>query len=97
MSCSRNRTTLSADFTVLFPPIGHFTQVVWKDSTELGVGMATDGNKAFVVGQYRPAGNMNMAGYFEKNVLKLGKILLQLNLIYCLSLYKHVYHVYYTR
>ncbi|XP_071337917.1 Golgi-associated plant pathogenesis-related protein 1-like isoform X2 [Trachinotus anak] len=50
---------------------GHFTQVVWKDSTELGVGMATDGKRAFVVGQYRPAGNMNMAGYFEKNVLPL--------------------------
>ncbi|XP_051278363.1 Golgi-associated plant pathogenesis-related protein 1 isoform X1 [Dicentrarchus labrax] len=48
---------------------GHFTQVVWKDSTELGVGMATDGHKIFVVGQYRPAGNMNMPGYFEKNVL----------------------------
>uniref|UniRef100_UPI0037E765B3 Golgi-associated plant pathogenesis-related protein 1-like isoform X1 n=2 Tax=Semicossyphus pulcher TaxID=241346 RepID=UPI0037E765B3 len=52
---------------------GHFTQVVWKDSTELGVGMATDGNKVFVVGQYRPAGNMNMSGYFEKNVLQAGR------------------------
>ncbi|KAM3611267.1 uncharacterized protein V6R79_015756 [Siganus canaliculatus] len=48
---------------------GHFTQVVWKDSTELGVGIATDGKKVFVVGQYRPAGNMNMREYFEKNVL----------------------------
>ncbi|XP_044188093.1 uncharacterized protein glipr2, partial [Thunnus albacares] len=51
---------------------GHFTQVVWKESTELGVGLATDGNKVFVVGQYRPAGNMNMPGYFEKNVLPQG-------------------------
>ncbi|XP_034397617.1 Golgi-associated plant pathogenesis-related protein 1-like [Cyclopterus lumpus] len=50
---------------------GHFTQVVWKDSTELGVGLATDGRKVFVVGQYRAAGNMNMAGYFEENVLPL--------------------------
>uniref|UniRef100_A0A7N6A8F1 SCP domain-containing protein n=1 Tax=Anabas testudineus TaxID=64144 RepID=A0A7N6A8F1_ANATE len=50
---------------------GHFTQVVWKDSKELGVGVATDGNRVFVVGQYRPAGNMNMPGYFEKNVLPL--------------------------
>ncbi|XP_067431491.1 GLI pathogenesis-related 2 [Thunnus thynnus] len=48
---------------------GHFTQVVWKESTELGVGLATDGKKVFVVGQYRPAGNMTMPGYFEKNVL----------------------------
>uniref|UniRef100_A0A8D0AEU2 SCP domain-containing protein n=1 Tax=Sander lucioperca TaxID=283035 RepID=A0A8D0AEU2_SANLU len=56
---------------------GHFTQVVWKDSKELGVGMATDGHKVFVVGQYRPAGNMNMAGFFEKNVLPKGNILPQ--------------------
>uniref|UniRef100_A0A673BRL9 Im:7150988 n=1 Tax=Sphaeramia orbicularis TaxID=375764 RepID=A0A673BRL9_9TELE len=50
---------------------GHFTQVVWKETTEVGVGVATDGNKLFVVGQYRPAGNMVMPGYFEKNVLPL--------------------------
>ncbi|CAK6959670.1 uncharacterized protein LOC128364991 [Scomber scombrus] len=54
---------------------GHFTQVVWAESTELGVGLATDGNKVFVVGQYRPAGNMNMPGYFEKNVQTKGNIL----------------------
>ncbi|XP_029294651.1 Golgi-associated plant pathogenesis-related protein 1-like [Cottoperca gobio] len=52
---------------------GHFTQVVWKNSNELGVGMATDGNKVFVVGQYRPAGNVNMPGYFETNVLSAGR------------------------
>ncbi|XP_074526269.1 Golgi-associated plant pathogenesis-related protein 1-like [Halichoeres trimaculatus] len=52
---------------------GHFTQVVWKSTTELGVGMATDGYRAYVVGQYRPPGNMNMPGYFAKNVLQAGK------------------------
>ncbi|XP_067376681.1 Golgi-associated plant pathogenesis-related protein 1-like isoform X2 [Channa argus] len=50
---------------------GHFTQVVWKDTTEVGVGMASSGNRAFVVGQYRKPGNMAMPGYFEKNVLPL--------------------------
>ncbi|XP_053473575.1 Golgi-associated plant pathogenesis-related protein 1-like [Ictalurus furcatus] len=49
--------------------IGHFTQVVWKDSKELGVGVATDGTTTFVVGHYSPAGNINNPGYFEKNVL----------------------------
>ncbi|KAM7392110.1 hypothetical protein PAMP_022745 [Pampus punctatissimus] len=58
--------------TVPLKLTGHFTQVVWKESTKLGVGMATDGRKVFVVGQYRPAGNMNMPGYFEKNVLPKG-------------------------
>lgn len=48
---------------------GHFTQVVWKDSTEVGVGMATTGKKVFVVGQYRPAGNTTNPGYFQRNVL----------------------------
>merc|ERR1739838_943811 len=48
---------------------GHFTQVVWKESKELGVGLASDGNNIFVVGQYSPAGNMNMEGYFKNNVL----------------------------
>ncbi|CAN9512771.1 unnamed protein product [Ophioblennius macclurei] len=47
---------------------GHFTQVVWNSSTELGVGMATDGKKAFVVGQYRPAGNISNPGFFKDNV-----------------------------
>nr|XP_023653141.1 Golgi-associated plant pathogenesis-related protein 1-like [Paramormyrops kingsleyae] len=49
---------------------GHFTQVVWKDSQEMGIGMATDGKgKVFVVAQYRPAGNITNAGYYERNVL----------------------------
>uniref|UniRef100_A0A671QZT4 GLI pathogenesis-related 2 n=1 Tax=Sinocyclocheilus anshuiensis TaxID=1608454 RepID=A0A671QZT4_9TELE len=48
---------------------GHFTQVVWKDTKEVGVGLATDGNTTFVVGQYLPAGNISNAGYFERNVL----------------------------
>ncbi|KAF6730593.1 Golgi-associated plant pathogenesis-related protein 1 [Oryzias melastigma] len=48
---------------------GHFTQVVWKNSTELGVGMATDGKSVFVVGQYHPAGNFTNKGEFEGNVL----------------------------
>ncbi|XP_069039377.1 GLI pathogenesis-related 2 isoform X2 [Lepisosteus oculatus] len=51
---------------------GHFTQVVWKSSLEVGVGQATDGNTVFVVGQYSPAGNISNPGYFEKNVLPLG-------------------------
>lgn len=47
---------------------GHFTQVVWKGSHELGVGKAKsrDG-KLYVVGRYRPAGN-NLR-YFRDNVL----------------------------
>ncbi|KAM4745795.1 Golgi-associated plant pathogenesis-related protein 1-like [Anableps anableps] len=51
------------------PKTGHFTQVVWKNTQELGVGLATDGHTIFVVGQYRPSGNVMNPGYYEKNVL----------------------------
>ncbi|KAG7476793.1 hypothetical protein MATL_G00086690 [Megalops atlanticus] len=50
-------------------PVGHFTQVVWKSSKEVGVGLATDGHTVFVVGQYSPAGNITNEDYYEKNVL----------------------------
>ncbi|XP_023323602.1 Golgi-associated plant pathogenesis-related protein 1 [Eurytemora carolleeae] len=37
---------------------GHFTQVVWKGSRELGVGLAKKNGKSYVVAQYNPPGNM---------------------------------------
>lgn len=47
---------------------GHFTQVVWRDSTELGVGMARNRNgEVYVVCNYNPAGNF--LGSFIENVL----------------------------
>lgn len=46
---------------------GHFTQVVWKDTKELGMSFAmSDDGKIFVVARYRPAGNM--MSQFEKNI-----------------------------
>uniref|UniRef100_A0A1B0CTI2 SCP domain-containing protein n=1 Tax=Lutzomyia longipalpis TaxID=7200 RepID=A0A1B0CTI2_LUTLO len=37
---------------------GHFTQVVWKDSRQLGVGMATNAaGQTYVVANYDPPGN----------------------------------------
>ena len=47
---------------------GHFTQVVWKASKELGVGIAQARDGAwYVVGQYRPPGNI--AGQFPTQVV----------------------------
>ncbi|XP_026844644.1 protein PRY1 [Drosophila persimilis] len=46
---------------------GHFTQVVWKNSTELGVGFAKRGNVIYVVCNYNPPGNYN--NMFRENVL----------------------------
>lgn len=55
---------------------GHFTQVVWKSSTQLGCGAAqgtatvngTKFNAFYVVCHYAPAGNV--IGQFPANVLK---------------------------
>lgn len=49
---------------------GHFTQVVWKNSKKLGVGIAynKDYNTAVVVAQYTSAGNV--IGAFPQNVLQ---------------------------
>eukprot|EP00930_Biecheleria_cincta_P097334 TRINITY_DN89059_c0_g1_i1.p1 TRINITY_DN89059_c0_g1~~TRINITY_DN89059_c0_g1_i1.p1 ORF type:complete len:229 (+),score=36.31 TRINITY_DN89059_c0_g1_i1:40-726(+) len=46
---------------------GHFTQVVWVESATVGMARSDDGR--FVIANYFPAGNMVMAGCFEKNVL----------------------------
>lgn len=51
---------------------GHFTQVVWKSSTEIGVGIATYpdptyGRRTAVCINYRPPGNVQ--GQFRQNVL----------------------------
>ncbi|XP_072745189.1 uncharacterized protein [Anoplolepis gracilipes] len=47
---------------------GHFTQVIWRDSIELGVGMARNRNgEVYVVCNYNPAGNF--LGSFTENVL----------------------------
>jgi len=51
---------------------GHFTQVVWKGSQELGIGKAIDKDgKILVVCNYRPAGNMR--GAFVDNVARPSK------------------------
>ncbi|XP_064616338.1 uncharacterized protein LOC135480434 isoform X2 [Liolophura sinensis] len=47
---------------------GHFTQMVWRDSKEIGVGKAqTPDGKTIVVANYKPAGNF--LGKFSQNVL----------------------------
>jgi len=40
--------------------VGHFTQLVWKDSTQLGIGVAKSSkNSIYVVANYHPGGNFN--------------------------------------
>ena len=49
---------------------GHFTQVVWVNSTELGMGHATSqSGSVYTVARYSPAGNYR--GQFEQKVPRL--------------------------
>jgi len=53
--------------------IGHFTQIVWKGTTMVGVGIATvvEGNppiQTYIVARYAPPGNV--IGRFAENVMR---------------------------
>jgi len=50
---------------------GHFTQVVWKSTKQLGCGWANSSNGGiYVVCNYSPAGNITNPGRFAANVLR---------------------------
>lgn len=51
-----------------FGQVGHFTQVVWKNSKHLGVGIAKNGNNIYVVCNYDPPGNFG--GQYPANVTR---------------------------
>ena len=47
-------------------------QLVWKASTKVGFGVASDGNQKHVVARYSPRGNFGWAADYEANVLPAG-------------------------
>jgi len=38
--------------------VGHYSQLVWRNTTEVGCGLATGGGQDYLVCQYNPQGNM---------------------------------------
>lgn len=47
--------------------VGHFTQVVWKGTKQVGCGLTTCGENDLLVCNYSPAGNLD--GAYQDNVL----------------------------
>ncbi|KAK3699683.1 hypothetical protein QZH41_004148 [Actinostola sp. cb2023] len=47
----------------------HFTQVVWKGTTEMGMATAVQHNRVVAVARYRKPGNQGSDQVFKKNVL----------------------------
>ena len=50
---------------------GHFTQVVWKNSKEFGIGLYCQNNKCFMTGNYYPGGNFGYNNDYARNVQNL--------------------------
>lgn len=48
---------------------GHFTQLVWKSTTDIGCGIAIINTKVYGVTNYFPPGNYIGVMNFRKNVL----------------------------
>ncbi len=38
--------------------VDHYTQIIWKETAQMGCGLATGGGNDFLVCQYQPKGNM---------------------------------------
>jgi len=52
-------------------PTLHFTQVVWKGTTHIGIGCASNEKRSVIVAQYSPMGNMDGVESYRKNVKPL--------------------------
>ena len=50
--------------------VGHFTQVVWKATTTLGIGCVCNKIRCFTVAQYLPPGNVIGMQNYRDNVKK---------------------------
>lgn len=77
MTWRRGTCAFFSHHTCRNPNAGHFTQVVWKGSTQVGCGAADcTGHSgvlpAYVVCRYAPAGNFDTTAEFKANVLPCG-------------------------
>lgn len=52
-----NGTFPNVSSTGNWADVGHYTQIVWRNTTEVGCAIASDGKNDYLVCQYNPAGN----------------------------------------
>ncbi|XP_066588083.1 Golgi-associated plant pathogenesis-related protein 1-like [Prorops nasuta] len=70
----------SEEYPLNFSKVKNFTQLVWKDTRRLGVGLAESGyGKVFLVCCYEPSGNVH--GEFLSNVRESSKELIRRRMI----------------
>jgi len=67
--CLRNHLRAIHPSLYIIIALGHFTQVIWKKSTEVGFGVGVKDNVWTICANYMPAGNM--MSEFENNVPRL--------------------------
>jgi hypothetical protein len=48
--------------------VAHFTQLVWRETTEMGLATATNSDGFFIVARYRPRGNVGVLEDYRRNV-----------------------------
>jgi uncharacterized protein YkwD len=53
------------------PGCGHFTQVVWKNSKEFGIGLACANRACYMTANYYPGGNYGYDQDYARNVQNL--------------------------